>query len=141
MTIHHLGYLVKRAEESERVFFDMGFQKETDWICDPERKISVKFLNKDGYRVELIQPMGTDSPYYSLLGRFRNMVYHICYETENYEEADRWLRQNGFVCTEEPKPAIAFNNREVSFYAHPHMGMVELLITTTARENTDVPVY
>lgn len=127
LKIHHFGYLVKHIEEALKVFQQMGYVCTGKLVRDMTRKIDILFLRKDGIVVELIAPQSQESPYYPLLARYRNAIYHICYETEQFETDIAALQEAGFRCTEAPAKAAALDGRRVAFYVHPQMGIVEIL--------------
>ena len=54
--IHHIGYLVKNIEKASKLFLTLGYQVEQDTVYDNYRGVDIRFLNKDGYRVELVAP-------------------------------------------------------------------------------------
>lgn len=127
LKIHHFGYLVKHIESTMRVFRSMGYDCMGRLVGDTTRKVDILFMHKDGHVVELIAPQSKESPYYPLLARFRNSIYHICYETDQFEKDFADLQEEGFHCTVAPAKAAAFDGRRVAFFVHPHMGIVEVL--------------
>ena len=85
MTLHHVGFLTKNLEQSRADFLKLGFEVEKPVAFDNIRKINIEFLVNGGYRVELVEPAGKDSPLYPLLKRFKNMPYHFCYESKDFD--------------------------------------------------------
>lgn len=128
MKIHHFGYLVKNGKKSEQIFSELGYEKRDEWVKDEKREVNILFMEKDGCLIELIEPEDHHSAYYPLLSRYKNTVYHICYETDNYKETDKQLRDMGVVCFQKTEEAIALQRNLVAFYMHPHMGMIEILV-------------
>lgn len=126
MKIHHIGYLVKKIEKAKQVFFKLGYALEQDVVYDDYRKVDICFLLKDGYRVELVSPKGEDSVVAQLIKQYRNAPYHLCYETERFDEERKELEANGFTCMGEPCPAPALFGRRVVFLMSPAIGIIEL---------------
>ena len=62
-----------------------------------------------------------------ILNKYNEMIYHICYEVENIEMINKLFSNNRATCVSKPKPAILFDNRLVSFYYLPQVGLVEVL--------------
>ena len=85
------------------------------------------FLEKDGYRIELVSPVSEDSVVSGLMKKYKNSPYHICYETEDYESAYEELTANGFIAIDTLTPAPALQNREVVFLTNASLGMIELI--------------
>ena len=79
MKIHHIGYLVKKLDRAVEAFETLGFQLKQKKIYDEHRKIHIVFVEKDGYVIELVSPVGKDSVVSGLITQYRNMTYHFCY--------------------------------------------------------------
>ena len=61
LTIHHIGYLVKKIVPAIRSFEALGFQVAREVTRDDIREVDICFLEKDGYRVELVSPYSATS--------------------------------------------------------------------------------
>ena len=129
LKVHHIGYLVKKIEKAKQTFEMLGYHTEQDIVRDDIRKVDICFLIKDGYRVELVSPVSEDSVVYSLLKKYKNCPYHICYETTDFDSAYEALRAEGFRSMDTPTPAPALSGRNVVFMSHPALGMIELIIS------------
>lgn len=125
--IHHIGYLVKKTETAKKTFEVLGYRPEQDTVYDPIRDVDICFLQKDGYRVELVSPVSEHSVVAGLLKKYKNCPYHICYEADDYEEASAALSAAGFLAIDTPTEAPALGGRRVAFFSSPAIGMVELL--------------
>lgn len=127
LTVHHIGYLVKKIEKAKQSFLNLGYIIEQDTLYDDIRKVDICFLTKDGYRVELVSPVSEDSVVAGLMKRYKNTPYHICYETSDFDRDYADLTANGFLAIDELTPAPALGNRQVVFLNHAAMGMIELI--------------
>lgn len=127
LTVHHIGYLVKKMEKAKKSFTDLGYQIEQDTVYDEIRKVDICFLIKDGYRVELISPVSEDSVVAGLMKRFKNSPYHICYETTDFDNTFKELTGNGYMAIDTPTIAPALDGREVVFLSNASIGMIELI--------------
>ena len=94
LTIHHIGYLVKKIVPAIRSFEALGFQVAREVTRDDIREVDICFLEKDGYRVELVSPYSATSVVAGLLKKYKNCPYHICYETSHFEEALEELKEH-----------------------------------------------
>lgn len=127
LQIHHIGYLVKKMDAAIRTFKNLGYEVEQDTVYDDIRKVNICFLQKDGCRIELVSPASEDSVVAGLIKKYKNSPYHICYESENFDEDYQALLSNGFLSIDTPTPAPALHNKEVVFLTNPSMGMIELI--------------
>ena len=80
MNIHHIGYLVKKGPKAQAAFEALGYIAEGEWTHDEIRKVDILFLQKDGYRIELVSPYAPDSVVSGLIRTYKNAPYHLCYE-------------------------------------------------------------
>lgn len=127
LKIHHIGYLVKKLDAAILSFQNLGYQISQDTTYDDIRKVNICFLEKDNYCIELVSPVSDDSIVSGLLKKYKNCPYHICYETENFDEDYQTLLSNGFISIDTPTPAPALQNKEVVFLTSASMGMIELI--------------
>lgn len=127
LKIHHIGYLVKKTESAVRTLKALGYEITQDTLLDEIRQVDVCFLEKDGYRVELVSPVSDKSVVYGLLKKYKNCPYHICYETTDFERDYESLRGKGFFPIDSLTPAPALSGREVVFMTHAALGMIELI--------------
>ena len=77
--------------------------------------------------VELVKPLNDKSPIINYLNKSNEIIYHICYEVNSIENIKELFSDNRAICVSEPKPAILFNNRLVSFYYIKNVGLFEVL--------------
>ena len=127
LKVHHIGYLVKKIEAAINSFEKLGYRTAQDMVYDDIRKINICFMEKDGYRIELVSPTSKESVVSGLMKRFKNSPYHICYETEDFEKDYMTLVSDGFMAIDTLTPAPALQGREVVFMTHVSVGMIELI--------------
>ena len=56
-----------------------------------------------------------------------NGLYHICYESENFEQDLGGLVRNKFLIVEHPKEAIALEKNRVAFLYKESIGLIEVM--------------
>lgn len=127
MKIHHIGYLVKKIEKAAAAFEALGYAREGDMTRDEYRRVDILFMQKDGYRIELVSPYAQDSVVAGLIRVYKNAPYHICYEAEDFAAEIAGLENSGYVRMDEPACAPAIGGRRVTFFMHAATGMLELL--------------
>ncbi|MCL1947573.1 MAG: lactoylglutathione lyase, partial [Chitinivibrionia bacterium] len=52
--------------------------------------------------------------------------YHICYETENIENAINELKKKKYLLLARPVNAVALNDRKICFLYNKEVGLIEL---------------
>lgn len=75
----------------------------------------------------VISPKDDTSPVCKNLQKNGVSPYHICYETENLEEAILELKKQKFIMVSKPSPAVAFGGKRVCFLFSKTVGLVELV--------------
>lgn len=128
MKIDHIGYAVKRIDRAITAFQKLGYEFEPV-IDDTDRNVKLAFGTKDGYRVELVAPLDkkAGSPVDQYLSNAVGTPYHICYESENFDEEIDELVKQGYKVVIEPRPAVAFGNRRVVFMMNIGFGLMEIV--------------
>ena len=121
MRINHIGYLVKRIDKAIDAFQKLGYEIIQDVCNDEYRKVSICFLKKEDYVIELVSASSKDSVVYNLQKKIGNSPYHICYETNDYENDKNNLLKNNYILCSDSHEAIAFQNKKVSFFVHPYL--------------------
>lgn len=46
LSIHHIGYLVKKIEKARQAFLSLGYEAEQDIVYDHIRKVNICFLSR-----------------------------------------------------------------------------------------------
>jgi methylmalonyl-CoA/ethylmalonyl-CoA epimerase len=127
MRIHHVGYLVKKLDKALKAFLDLGYSIRQDIVFDEYRQVNICFLEKDGYVVELVSPASKESVVSELMKKIGNSPYHICYETDSFDDDVEKLLDLKYVLCSEKHGAVAIDGKNVCFLVHPYLGMIELL--------------
>ena len=88
MKINHIGLVVKSLEKSADFYcseFNYSVKVKDLYVENQSVKITMLSNLSEGPDLELITPVGTNSPSQAALNR-RLVLNHICYETHDYEE-------------------------------------------------------
>jgi catechol 2,3-dioxygenase-like lactoylglutathione lyase family enzyme len=86
MRFHHVGYATANIDRFVEDFFRPVFAPLaiSDKISDPIQRVTVCFARLQGDTLmELVEPLGENSPVDSVIGSSRGGVYHLCYEVED----------------------------------------------------------
>ena len=85
----------------------------------PEHGVTVVFITFENTKVELLEPLGDNSPIDKFLTKNpAGGVHHICYEVDNIEQACQQLGQAGTRILGGSKPKIGAHGLPVVFI-HP----------------------
>lgn len=129
MQFHHVGLIVDDIEKGKE--FVQSLIANLVWsetFVDLNIGVSVTFgSSTDGICYELIFPLGTDSPVLNYLAKKTNMMHHIAYTVENFEEKFAELRRLRLIPLGEPKPAVAFRGKRVAFFLTPLRTIIEII--------------
>ena len=128
MKIDHIGYAVKRIGKAIQFFEKLGFVF-GPIVDDSDRNVKITFGTKDGYRIELVAPLDEKqkSPVNQYLINVPGTPYHICYESDDFDEEIENLKNQGFKVIIEPRPAIAFSGKRVVFIINLGFGLMEIV--------------
>lgn len=123
----HIGVAVPEIEPTAEVYKAAGYVQ-TEPVYDPIQNVHICFLRKEGMpTVELLAPHDSTSPVQQTLDKMGVTPYHTCYEVENLDAAIAELRKQRYIVVRKPEPAIAFNNRRVSFLYNKQVGLIEIV--------------
>ena len=126
MKIDHIGYAVKNIDKAKKTMEVLGYIFE-DTVEDKDRNIYIAFGEMDGYRVELVAPIGPGSPVDMHLSKIGPTPYHICYKSADIGSDIERLQANRFKVAIPLAPAIAFGNKRVVFMYSLSAGLIEIV--------------
>jgi methylmalonyl-CoA/ethylmalonyl-CoA epimerase len=127
----HLGVAVASLEKALPVYRNvLGYRLVSGPFDDPIQRVSVCFIRRDipgDITIELIAPLGDESPIHRTLMKGGSSAYHSCYEVENLDQALEHLSAQGCVIVSKPVPAVAFGNRRIAWLYLPTRQLIEAL--------------
>lgn len=129
MRLHHVGFVVADIENSVPGFIhSLGMSWDGAIYQDPKQKVKVTFLATGPAcaQIELIEPVGADSPVAKFLSRGGGQ-HHLCYEVEDIEQALAAFKSRKASVVQRPCPAVAFEGRRIAWFITPERLVVELL--------------
>ncbi len=113
----HVGLVVSSINEAI---------KNIDTTTDSTQKVSVAFVSINGVKIELIEPLTSDSPVIQSLKKGQKLL-HICFKTPDIEASIKEARNYGIHCIAKPIPAKAFDNNKIAWLYSSIYGLFELL--------------
>lgn len=90
--------------------------------------VKIRFMiDSSGIRYELIAPLNDKSPLNSVLKTKKDVINHVAYKTDTFEEALVYYNKIGCLQLGQPVPAIAFNNKKVVFFVTKLGAIIEII--------------
>jgi len=117
VVFHHIGIVTKSMDE----IIDPKLK-----IEDPIQKVRVAFADMHGLQVELIEPLGDESPVHKFLKK-KQYFYHLCFSVKDVERTLEISKENDFYCVSRPAKAVAFGNNKIAWIYSREYGLIELL--------------
>lgn len=125
----HIGLVVANLGEGrEHLTRTLGIGRWTKVFEDPGIGVRVQFgTGENGPAIELIAPLGEQSPVAQALRSGARTLNHLAYLTDNIGASAAQLMEEGLVATGPAQPAVAYGGRAVQFFVSPLRFMVELI--------------
>ena len=97
--LNHVAIAVADMETAIGVYRDTLGAKVSDAVGQPEHGVTTVFIDLPNTKIELLEPLGPDSPIAKFLERNPSGgIHHICYEVDDIIAArDRLLSQGARV--------------------------------------------
>jgi methylmalonyl-CoA/ethylmalonyl-CoA epimerase len=117
--LNHVAIAVRDLAKATTVYRDQLGASVSQPQVLPEHGVTVVFINLVNTKIELLEPLGTDSP----IGRFLEKnadggVHHICYEVDDILVARDTLVEQGARVLGSGEPKIGAHGKPVLFL-HP----------------------
>jgi len=131
--LNHVGVATPSIEESWRLYRDvLGATAVTPRRALPEQGVWVSFVDLPNAQIELIEPLGDDSPIHGFLAKNpRGGQHHVCFEVADILAARDDLRAKGATVLGTGEPRIGAHGVPVIFLHPKDMGgvLIELMET------------
>ena len=114
--IDHIAIAVKSLQESIKVYTSLlGVEPELETIT--AEKVNTAVYDLDGVSLELIEPIGDDSPITKFLQKKGEGLHHVCLKVDSLEETMTELKEKGIEIIDET-PKIGAGGTKIVFI-HP----------------------
>lgn len=127
---HHVGLVVASIDDCIKNFTDTLQARWTGRIFeDPLQRVRVTFLatRVGDTQIELVEPLGVDSPVSRFLADNHGGLHHLCFETLDLDYELVRLRQARCLIVSRPKPAVAFEGRRIAWVLSAQKLLLEYL--------------
>ncbi|MBV1702499.1 MAG: methylmalonyl-CoA epimerase [Hyphomicrobiales bacterium] len=117
--LNHVAIVVRDLDASTALYRDVLGAQVSQRMALPAHGVSVVFVELPNSKVELLEPLGADSPIAKFLESNPNGgMHHICYEVDDILAARDRLKANGARVLGDGTPKIGAHNKPVLFL-HP----------------------
>lgn len=138
--LHHVGFVVADIARSMGGFLrSLNGSWDEQIFEDPHQRVKVAFLStRPGEpQIELVEPVGDNSPVRTFLQEKGGGLHHFCYQTDDLGAEIKVFRSRGAILVRPPLPAVAFRGRRIAWVLTRELLLVELLEATLAGPSLD----
>lgn len=117
--LNHVAIAVPDIAAASAIYRDTLQAKVSQPEALPEHGVTVVFIDLGNTKVELLEPLGADSPIAAFLAKNPSGgMHHVCYEVEDILSARDRLKSEGARVLGDGEPKIGAHNKPVLFL-HP----------------------
>ena len=125
MKFHHIGFLTKNLNKTQKEFSLIRYKKNSKIIDDKKLKVKILFIKNSNNLIEIVKPYNKNLGLLDLIEK-KIFSYHFAYKTKKFRSDIQKLKKK-FKMIVNPTPAIAFNNKKVCFFKMPNGFIIELI--------------
>ncbi|MGB8533293.1 MAG: methylmalonyl-CoA epimerase [Pseudolabrys sp.] len=117
--LNHLAIAVNDIAKASKVYRDTLGAEVSAKVAQPDHGVSTVFISLPNTKIELLEPLGVDSPIAKFLERNPDGgIHHVCYEVPDIRIARDKLKALGARVLGDGEPKIGAHGRPVLFL-HP----------------------
>jgi methylmalonyl-CoA/ethylmalonyl-CoA epimerase len=117
--LNHVAIAVPDMAAAVATYRDMLGAVVSDAVPQPDHGVTTVFITLPNTKIELLEPLGADSPIANFLARNpTGGIHHICYEVDDIASASEELTARGARILGDGQPKIGAHGKPVLFL-HP----------------------
>jgi len=117
--LNHVAIAVPDLESAAALYRETLGARVSDAVPQPEHGVTTVFIELPNTKIELLEPLGEDSPIAKFLERNESGgIHHICYEVDDIMTARDKLVQDGLRVLGNGEPKMGDHGKPVLFL-HP----------------------
>jgi methylmalonyl-CoA/ethylmalonyl-CoA epimerase len=117
--LNHVAMVVPDLDAAARLYRDTLGASVSMPVELPEHGVVTVFVELGNTKVELLHPLGAESPIARFLERHPDGgIHHVCYEVEDIHVARDRLQQDGYRVLDDGQPRVGAHGKPVLFL-HP----------------------
>jgi methylmalonyl-CoA/ethylmalonyl-CoA epimerase len=117
--LNHVAIAVRDIAKASAVYRDTLGAEVSDVVPQPDHGVSTVFITLPNTKIELLEPLGSESPIAKFLDRNPDGgIHHLCYEVDDIRAARDSLQAQGARVLGDGEPKIGAHGKPVLFL-HP----------------------
>lgn len=117
--LNHVAIAVKDLQAAAKIYRETLGAEVSAAVPQPDHGVTTIFINLPNTKIELLEPMGANSPIAKFLARNPDGgIHHICYEVEDIRKARDQMKAQGARVLGDGEPRIGAHGKPVLFL-HP----------------------
>lgn len=117
--INHIAIAVPDLESASKTYKDILGANVSNPVAMPDHGVTTVFVELPNTKIELLEPLGSDSPIHKFLEKNpKGGMHHICYEVDDIYDARDQLIKNGAKILGSGEPSVGAHDKPVLFL-HP----------------------
>ena len=125
--LNHIAIAVNNLDEGIKIYKDTLGAQVSKKLALPKHGVTTVFINLSNTNIELLEPLGKDSPICNfLIKNPSGGVHHLCYEVSNIQESAEYLSNAGYKILGDGIPREGAHGKPVIFL-HPKQFMGTLI--------------
>ena len=114
--IAHIAIATESLEDAKSFFELISGNNASEEHEVSSQKVNTSFIIIGETNVELLEPIGEDTPISKFLSKSGGGIHHICIETDNFDDLIQKIKSTGVRTLGDP--SIGAKNKRVIFF-HP----------------------
>ena len=125
--LNHIAIAVTNLDEGIKIYRDTLGVQVSKKLALPKHGVTTVFVKLSNTNIELLEPLGKDSPISNfLIKNPSGGVHHLCYEVSNIKGSVEYLTNAGYTILGEGIPREGAHGKPVIFL-HPKQFMGTLI--------------
>ena len=117
--LNHVAIAVRDIAKATAIYRDTLGASVSEAVEQPAHGVTTVFINLPNTKIELLEPLGAESPIAKFLDRNPDGgIHHLCYEVDDIRAARDRLKQGGARVLGDGEPKIGAHGKPVLFL-HP----------------------
>jgi methylmalonyl-CoA/ethylmalonyl-CoA epimerase len=117
--LNHVAIAVRDLDAASRLYRETLGAQVSEPVPQPEHGVTTVFITLPNTKIELISPLGDNSPIAKFLERSPDGgIHHVCYEVADIKAARDALQRKGARVLGDGEPKIGAHGKPVLFL-HP----------------------
>ncbi len=114
--LNHVAIAVPDLAAATAVYRDTLGAKVTEPVNQPDHGVITVFIELPNTKIELLHPLGDNSPIAKFLERNKSGgIHHVCYEVDDIFSARDKLKEEGATILGDGEPKIGAHGKPVLF--------------------------